>query len=176
LAFLTVDTLSAITPGGRMVPPYTVINQEIGYRHDALRGMSVPVVGGEQLLFGKKYSAPEAQAAMEKAKLTIQSRNCIACHTFFGNGSYYAPDLTKAWLDPVWRKMWMPMTQSATREEAMVKFLMNPDKYPNWGRVMPNLKITEDEARALTAYLKWMAAVDTNGFPSGFQTATASDK
>jgi hypothetical protein len=33
---------------------------------------------------------------------------------------------------------------------------------------MPNLGITEPEARALVAYLKWMAAVDTNGFPPNF--------
>jgi nitric oxide reductase subunit C len=23
------------------------------------------------------------------------------CHTLLGNGAYYAPDLTKAWLDPI---------------------------------------------------------------------------
>ncbi len=26
------------------------------------------------------------------------------CHTLLGNGAYYAPDLTKAWLDPAWGK------------------------------------------------------------------------
>jgi nitric oxide reductase subunit C len=67
--------------------------------------------------------------------------------------------------------MWMPMTQAATKEEAMVRFLMNPEKYPTWGRMMPNLQITREEAEALVAYLKWMSAVDTNGFPSGFKPA-----
>jgi nitric oxide reductase subunit C len=33
---------------------------------------------------------------------------------------------------------------------------------------MPNLGITEAEAQALVAYFKWMAAVDTNGFPPNF--------
>ncbi len=170
LVFLTVDSLSAITAGGRNVPAYTVINQAIDYKFDATLNMSMPVIGGEQLLFGRKYSAAEAEALMDLGKLVIQSRACMNCHTFFGNGSYYAPDLTKAWLDPVWRQMWIPMTQADSKEEAIVRFLMNPEKYPTWGRQMPNLKITREEAVATTAYLKWMSAINANGFPSGFKT------
>ena len=30
----------------------------------------------------------------------------------------------------------------------------------------------EDEAKAVVAYLKWMSAVDTNGFPAGFLSAS----
>jgi nitric oxide reductase subunit C len=175
LAFLTVDSLSAIRPGGRNVPPYTVINNEIGYRYDAVKEMSVPVVGGEQLLFGRRYGEAEAATLMDRGKLVIQSRACIDCHTFFGNGAYYAPDLTKAWLDPAWQKMWMPMTQAPTREEAMVRFLMNPEKFPTWARMMPNLKLSREEAEAVTAYLKWMSSVDANGFPSGFKAAEVAE-
>jgi nitric oxide reductase subunit C len=175
LVFLTVDSLSAIRTGGRNVPPYTVINREIGYRYDSGRAMSVPVLGGEQLLFGRRYGEAEAEALMDKAKLVIQSRACIDCHTFFGNGAYFAPDLTKAWLDPAWQGMWMPMTQAATREEAIVRFLMNPEKFPTWARTMPNLGLSREEAEAVAAYLKWMASVDTNGFPSGFKAAEIAE-
>ena len=164
LVFLTVDSLSAITAGGRNVPAYTVINQAIDYQFDSTLNMSMPVIGGEQLLFDRKYSAAEAEALMDLGKLVIQSRACMNCHTFFGNGSYYAPDLTKAWL---------AMTQADSKEEAIVRFLMNPEKYPTWGRQMPNLKITREEAVATTAYLKWMSSVNANGFPSGFKTNEA---
>jgi nitric oxide reductase subunit C len=34
---------------------------------------------------------------------------------------------------------------------------------------MPNLRITEAEARATVAFLKWMASIDTNGFPYNFK-------
>lgn len=34
----------------------------------------------------------------------------MSCHTLLGNGAYFAPDLTKAWLDPKWETMIMPMT------------------------------------------------------------------
>ena len=33
---------------------------------------------------------------------------------------------------------------------------------------MAHLDITEAEARAVVAFLKWTSAIDTNGFPYGF--------
>jgi nitric oxide reductase subunit C len=33
---------------------------------------------------------------------------------------------------------------------------------------MPNLHLTREEAQAVVAYLKWMSAVDANGFPAHF--------
>ncbi|HZP91993.1 MAG TPA: c-type cytochrome [Burkholderiales bacterium] len=168
LIFLTADSLGKIRAGGANVPAYTVINKEIRYQFDADTNTYRPVIGGEQKLFGRTYNDEEASALIRKGKLVIQSRACIDCHTFFGNGAYYAPDLTKAWLDPAWEQMWMPMTQSGTREEAIVKFLMHPEQFPTWSRRMPNLKLTREEAEAVAAYLKWMASVETNGFPSHF--------
>ena len=168
LVFLTVDSLATIRPGGVNVPAYTVINKEIRYEFDIQTNRYRPVIGADQPLFGHSYSPQEAGEAMHLGKLVIQSRNCMNCHTFFGNGAYYAPDLTKAWLDPAWQLMWMPMTQSTTREEAMAVFLMNPEKFPTWSRQMPNLRITRKEAEAVVAYLKWMSAVETNGFPIHF--------
>jgi nitric oxide reductase subunit C len=173
LAFLSIDSMSFIRIGGTNVPAYTVINQKIGYQYDWSRRMDKPTIGETEPLFGKTYSESEATALMDKGKLVIQSRNCMNCHTIFGNGAYFGPDLTKSWLDPAWSQIWMPMTGKATREDAMVEFLMHPEKYPTWTRQMPNLQITQDEARATVAYLKWLSSVDTNGFPANFgQTHT----
>ncbi|MEO8223595.1 MAG: cytochrome c [Gammaproteobacteria bacterium] len=171
LVFLTVDSLDSVRAGGRQVPNYDVINQRIGYEHDWNRGQAVPVIGEQELLFGKLYTREEATRLMETGKLVIQTRNCMNCHTFFGNGAYFGPDLTKSWLDPAWTRIFMPMTGATTREEAMVRFLMNPEKYPTWTRQMPNLDLTRSDAEALVAYLKWMSSIDTNGFPAKFGMA-----
>jgi nitric oxide reductase subunit C len=167
LVMLTINSLAAIRPGGTHVPPYSVINQHIDYKFDAQRGEDAPVIGAPEPLFGKAVDAAQARALIDKGKMVIQSRACIDCHTFFGNGAYYAPDLTKAWLDPGW-KTWMAVTGAKTKEEAMVKFLMEPEKYRISARAMPNLGLTREEAEATVAYLKWMSAVDTNGFPPNF--------
>lgn len=164
LIFLTLDSLSQISAGSKRVPAYSVINQRIGYAFDQKRNFQVPVIGAEEPLFGKKVSEREAEDLVTRGKLTVQAKNCMNCHTLLGNGAYYAPDLTKAWLDPYWGS-------KAIREQQMVEFLMNPqDRLHNsLGRRMPNLKITEAEARATVAFLKWMASIDTNGFPANFK-------
>jgi nitric oxide reductase subunit C len=170
LIFLTLDSMSAITAGSKRVPAYSVINHRIEYAFDEQRNFQVPVIGPEEPLFGKKLTEAEAEALVSRGKLTTQAKNCMNCHTLLGNGAYYAPDLTKSWLDPSWGSKEM-------REQNMVEFLMNPqDRLHNGlGRRMPNLGITEDEARATVAFLKWMASIDTNGFPYNFEPIDQSD-
>jgi len=170
LIFLTFDTVKQITAGGKRVPAYSVINNRIDYVFDEKRNFQVPVIGPEEPLFGKKLTEAEAEAMVSHGKLTTQAKNCMDCHTLLGNGSYYAPDLTKSWLDPAWGS-------KETREQTMVEFLMNPtDKLHNaLGRRMPNLGITEAEARATVAFLKWMSSIDTNGFPANFKPIEQKD-
>ncbi len=178
LIWLTFDTMGQIRMGTdeelakgikRRIPAPTVINYKIGYKYDEKRGLEVPVIGPEkQPLFGKELSPKEAAALLHLGKLTSQAKNCMDCHTLLGNGAYYAPDLTKAWLDPMWEKTLPAMTGKKTKEEAMVAFLMHPEQYPTHARMMPNLGITEQEAKGLVAFLKHMSSIDTNGFPRGF--------
>jgi nitric oxide reductase subunit C len=175
LAMLTFDSLLQIDVGGAHVPAYTVINQKIGYKLDADRGFDRPTIGETEHLFGRSYGEQEASDLISKGKLVIQSRACIDCHTFFGIGAYYAPDLTKAWLDPMW-ETWKAITAANSREEAMARFLMDPVRYRIFERAMPNLHLSRDEAEAVVAYLKWMAAVDTNGFPANFGRRSATGR
>jgi len=99
---LTFHTISVIKAGTARVPPYTVINQRIDYRFDRERNMLVPVIGAEAPLFGELLNETEALELVTLGKLTVQAKNCMNCHTLLGNGAYYAPDLTKAWLDRGW--------------------------------------------------------------------------
>jgi nitric oxide reductase subunit C len=161
LAALTIDTLNQIAPGGAHVPSYDVINRSISYQYDPKRGEYVPRIGGEELIFGRKYTSAEASDLIAKGKLVIQSRACIDCHTFFGNGAYYAPDLTRAWMDPSWARY-----EGPKRADRLAKFLMHPIR--QGARAMPDLHIRRDEAEAAVAYLKWMSGVDANGFPDRF--------
>lgn len=176
LIMLTFDTMGQITMGTdadlqkgvtKRVPAPTVINYNIGYKMSKKRGHEVPVIGKKEPFFGKEWSPKEAAALLHLGKLTSQAKNCMNCHTLLGNGAYYAPDLTKAWIDPKWSDM-MAMTGKKTREEAMAEFLQHPSQYPTHARRMPDLKITAKEAQGLVAFLKHMSSIDTNGFPRGF--------
>ncbi len=166
LIFLTFDTMRQTMAGSVRVPAYTVINQHIDYQYDAKQRRSIPVIGGEAPLFGKIMDASEAEKWVTLGKKTIQAKNCMNCHTLLGNGAYYAPDLTKAWLDPAWG----PET---VRPQLMKMFLMDPEgnaRTYGSGRKMPNLGITEEEAKGIIAFLKWMSSINTNGFPYNFKT------
>ena len=165
LIFLTFDTVAQIPAGSERVPASYTINHRIYYRVDQDRGYEVPVIGVEAPLFGQVLSEEDAEALVMKGKLTVQAKNCMNCHTLLGNGAYYAPDLTKAWLDQGWGA-------EAVREQLMVTFLMDPTTNARGygtNRKMPKLDITEEEARGVVAFLKWMSAIDTNGFPRGFK-------
>ncbi len=172
LIMLTFDTVRQITAGGERVPGYSVINQKVFYVHDSNRGFQVPRIGGAAPLFGKSLTEEESESLVTKGKLTVQAKNCMNCHTLLGNGAYFAPDLTKAWLDPGW-------IDESIREELMLNFLQDPlgnARTFGTGRRMPDLNITEEEAKAIVAFLKWMSAIDTNGFPRGFQPLDQEDE
>ena len=198
LIFLTADTMGQMTMGTakdvqnkvtKRIPSPVVINYKITYEMDNARGHEVPIIGGsvmkkvngitkkvssfneKEKFFGRDdWSEKEAMALVNLGKLTVQAKNCMDCHTLLGNGAYYAPDLTKAWLDPAWgpNGSLQAMTGASSKEEAMAKFLQNPDKYPTHARRMPNLGITEKEAKGVVAFLKHMSTIDTNGFPRNF--------
>jgi len=169
LIVLTLDTMSQIAAGGKRVPAYSVINQSIDYRLDTQSQRYLPVVGGSAPLFGQALSEADAEQLVTLGKKTIQAKNCVNCHTLLGNGAYYAPDLTKAWLDPGW-------VSTGNRESLMLTFLKDPPHNARSfgsGRKMPQLEITDAEARGVVAFLKWMSAIDTNGFPHNFKTLNA---
>lgn len=179
LIWLSFDTLGQISMGTdadlkngvtKRVPGPTVINYHIDYKFSKKRGSEVPVIGEKQPFFGKEWSEQEAADLLHLGKLTSQAKNCMNCHTLLGNGAYYAPDLTKSWLDPAWQNggPLQGMTGKNTVEEAMAEFLQHPSQYPTHARMMPDLGITADEAKGLVAFLKHMSSIDTNGFPRNF--------
>ncbi|MBI5632959.1 MAG: cytochrome c [Nitrospirae bacterium] len=94
--------------------------------------------------------APEITEQINAGKMVWHKYDCIGCHTIFGNGSYFAPDLTKTTLNK---------PKSYLRQ-----FLMDP-KSANPNASMPKLGIRAEEADDLIAFLDWTSKVDTNGWP-----------
>ena len=80
--------------------------------------------------------------------------NCINCHTLFGEGAYYAPDLTKI---------------TKLRGEAyLTAYMKDPSKFydeQKHRRLMPKQDISDVEIAALIAFLDWVSNVDNQGWP-----------
>lgn len=86
-----------------------------------------------------------------RGKNIWESNNCMGCHTIFGEGAYYAPELTTVYL----RKS----------EDFLKMFLKDPNAmYPN-KRKMVKYNFSEAEIDDLISFLKWCSEVDLNGFP-----------
>ncbi|HEY4530739.1 MAG TPA: c-type cytochrome [Luteimonas sp.] len=80
--------------------------------------------------------------------------NCINCHTLFGEGAYYAPDLTKI---------------AQLRGEAYLKaYMRDPSQFydeQRHRRLMPTQDLSEVEIANLIKFLDWVSKVDNQGWP-----------
>jgi nitric oxide reductase subunit C len=103
--------------------------------------------------------APVITEEVNAGKMAWHKYDCIGCHTIFGNGSYFAPDLTK--------------TVEKKPKGYLKQFLMDP-KAVKATAAMPKLGITSEEADHLIAFLEWTSKVDTNGWPPKPILATAA--
>lgn len=80
--------------------------------------------------------------------------NCINCHTLFGEGAYYAPDLTK-------------ITQ-LRGEPYLTAYMRDPSQFYDekiHRRLMPKQDLSEEEISDLIAFLDWVSNVDNQGWP-----------
>lgn len=87
-----------------------------------------------------------------RGKHIWEDNNCMGCHTLFGEGAYYAPELTKVY---------------SRRGEAFMKiFLKDPQAMYPGKRKMVKYNFSESDLSDLVAFFKWINDVDVNGFPA----------
>ena len=102
--------------------------------------------------------APAITEEVNAGKMVWHKYDCIGCHTILGNGSYFAPDMTRI--------------AENKPKDYLKQFLMDP-KSVNPKATMPKFGITTQEADHLIAFLEWISKVDTNGWPPKPVLATA---
>ncbi|MET1077056.1 MAG: c-type cytochrome [Pseudomonas sp.] len=99
-------------------------------------------------------NADKITPAVTRGKDVWHANNCINCHTLFGEGAYYAPDLTKI---------------SQLRGAPYLKaFLKAPERFydeQRHRRLMPNPNLQDQEIDDLIAFFDWVANVDNQGWP-----------
>jgi nitric oxide reductase subunit C len=99
-------------------------------------------------------NAQQITPQVTRGKDVWHQYNCINCHTLFGEGAYYAPDLTK-------------ITQQRGAPY-LTAFLKDPSKFydeKRHRRLMPNLKLGDEEIADLITFLDWVSKVDNQGWP-----------
>jgi len=104
--------------------------------------------------FDKLTNAENITPAVTSGKDVWHRNNCVNCHTLFGEGAYYAPDLTK-------------ITQH--RGEAyLTAYMRDPSKFydeKRHRRLMPKQDLSDKDISNLIAFLDWVSKVDNQGWP-----------
>jgi len=104
--------------------------------------------------FGKLTNADKITPQVSRGKDVWHENNCINCHTLFGEGAYYAPDLTKI---------------TKHRGEAYLRaYMRDPSKFYDEAkhrRLMPKQDLSEEDITGLIAFLDWVSNVDNQGWP-----------
>lgn len=100
----------------------------------------------------RQTHAENITESVRRGKLIWESNNCMGCHTLFGEGAYYAPELTKV----VERrgKDWMRV------------FLKDPQAMFPGQRKMVQYHFKPDQIEDVIAFFEWCGNVDLNGFPA----------
>lgn len=104
--------------------------------------------------FGRLTNADKITAQVTRGKDVWHENNCINCHTIFGEGAYYAPDLTKI---------------TKLRGNAyLTAYMKDPSKFYDESRhrrLMPKQDISDADIAALISFLDWVSNVDNQGWP-----------
>ncbi len=87
-----------------------------------------------------------------RGKAIWEDNNCMGCHTLFGEGAYYAPELTQV---------------VARRGAPWIKlFLEDPQKMFPGQRKMVRYGFSEQQKDDIIAFLTWCGGVNLQGFPA----------
>lgn len=104
--------------------------------------------------FPKLTHSENITPAVIAGKDVWHENNCVNCHTLFGEGAYYAPDLTKI---------------AKHRGEPYLRaYLRDPSQFYDESkhrRLMPKQDLSEDDISNLIAFLEWISQVDNQGWP-----------
>lgn len=100
----------------------------------------------------QRTNAAGITEAVKRGKQHWEDNNCMGCHTLFGEGAYYAPELTRVY-----------ERRGAAFIHAMIK---DPEAMFPGERKMTNYHFTDAQIDDLVAFFAWAGTVDLNGFPA----------
>lgn len=91
-------------------------------------------------------------------KTLWEENNCIGCHTLFGEGAYFAPELGNVY------------ERFGNSTDAIIGFIMSrpQDGIPG-RRSMPQFNFTDDELQALAEFLKYSSQINIANWPPNIQ-------
>ena len=104
------------------------------------------------VMLGKALSGQAVPESVSRGYAVWQNNGCVGCHTIYGQGGSYAPDLTHIY--------------SQRGDGYIREFLVNPNAFHPDQRLMPRFGLTVLETDNLLSFLNWVGTQDAAGtFP-----------
>jgi len=88
-----------------------------------------------------------------------EQKACFDCHTLFGEGARFAPELGKVWL-----KYGGAQDAAAAEEGLKAWFAAQPTGIADRHQ-MPQFNFSDADVHDLAAFLRWTSGVDTQNWP-----------
>ncbi len=106
--------------------------------------------------FPERTHPEKITAQVAYGKKVWERHACIDCHTLFGEGAYYAPELGNV---------------IERRGEEFVRTVLETAAVQGWGttRKMPRFDLSREDIDALVEFFKWLGEVDTAGWPPNIE-------
>lgn len=102
--------------------------------------------------FNYLTNVDKLDARVIAGKKTFEKHNCNDCHTILGFGSYYAPDLTRAY--------------TRLGEDSIQRRLKHPESvFSDSFRKMPQQNLAGQEIADLIAFFRWVSEIRNNDWP-----------
>jgi nitric oxide reductase subunit C len=97
--------------------------------------------------------------SVARGKHVWERNACINCHTLFGEGAYFAPELGNVWVRYGGRE------DEETARVALIAWMESQPSGIPGRRQMPQFNLSEQELNDLVDFLKWTSEIDTQGWP-----------
>jgi len=93
-----------------------------------------------------------------RGKTVWEENNCVGCHSILGEGAYFAPELGNVY------------KRFGNSEEAIIAFIRSrPEEGIPGRRSMPQFNLSEEDLKAVAAFLKYASEIDAAGWPPTIQ-------
>lgn len=93
-----------------------------------------------------------------RGKAVWEENNCVGCHSILGEGAYFAPELGNVY------------KRFGNSEEAIIAFIKSrPEEGIPGRRSMPQFNLSEEDLKAVAAFLKYASEIDAAGWPPNIQ-------
>ncbi len=98
-------------------------------------------------------------ASVARGKRIFEHHACFDCHTIYGEGARFAPELGDVF------KRWGGEKDPAGAKEAIIAWMKAQPTGIQGRRQMPNFHLTDAQLNDLANFLAWASRTNTQGWP-----------